>query len=59
VDVVVLDTSEKPDLKYNIIKDGQLIHEIEPFRVMLEPKILHEYFDFNMMLERNGLTRNS
>ncbi len=57
IDVVVLDTLEHSELKFNIIKDGILLLEVEPHKVVLEPKIMNEYFDFRMSLERNGLTR--
>ena len=57
VDVVVLNTTESPELKYEIITKGKLIFEREPFRVMIEPKILNEYFDFHLQLERYGLTK--
>lgn len=57
IDVVVLNSADKPELKYAIIHEGQLIYEQEPFRVLVEPKILNEYFDFIMMLRRYHLTR--
>ncbi len=57
VDVVVLNMSESPELKYNIINEGKLIFEREPFRILIEPKILNEYFDFRIMLLKYGLTR--
>lgn len=58
VDIVMLNTTEGSELKFNIIKDGELIYCIEPFKVLIEPKILNEYFDFHEMLLRNGLTKN-
>lgn len=57
VDIVILNLIEKPELKYNIIAYGQLIFEKEPFKVIIEPKILNEYFDFHIMLKRYGLTK--
>ena len=57
VDVVILNLTEGPELKYNIIKYGQVIFEKEPFKVLLEPRILNEYFDFHSMLLRNKLTK--
>lgn len=57
VDVVMMDIAQSPELKYNIIKDGKLIYEIEPHRIVVEPKILNEYFDFHALLLRHGLTR--
>jgi predicted nucleotidyltransferase len=59
VDVVVLNTNEAPELKYDIIKDGLRIYTIEPFHVIVEPEILNEYFDFHAGLVRNGLTRSN
>jgi predicted nucleotidyltransferase len=57
VDLVVLNTTENPELKFNIIKEGKLIFEREPFKLLIEPKILNEYFDFHTMLLKHGLTR--
>jgi len=57
VDLVVLNTTESPDLKYEIIKDGQIIFEKEPYKVLVEPKILTEYFDFNYSLFKYNLTK--
>jgi uncharacterized protein len=56
VDVVIINTAEKPDLKYGIIKEGKLIFEREPYRVLIEPRILREYFDFHQMMVRHSLT---
>jgi predicted nucleotidyltransferase len=56
IDVVMLDSAEAPELKYNILQEGKLIFEREPFRVLVEPRILNEYFDFHLMLRRHGLT---
>jgi predicted nucleotidyltransferase len=57
VDVVFLNLIDGPEMKYNIIKNGKLILEREPFKVLIEPKILNEYFDFHSMLLRNNLTK--
>lgn len=57
VDVVVLNLAQSPDLKYDVIKNGKLIFEKEPFKLMIEPRILNEYFDFNLMLLKHGLTK--
>lgn len=57
VDVVILNITESPELKFNIIKEGELIYEQEPFRVLIEPKIMMEYFDFKSMLLRYNLTK--
>jgi predicted nucleotidyltransferase len=57
VDIVVLNTVEAPELKYNIIKEGKLIFERESFKLVVEPRILNEYFDFHMTLLRYNLTK--
>lgn len=57
VDVIMLDLVDATELKYNIIHEGQLIFEREPFRVLFEPRVLNEYFDFHLMLKRHALTR--
>lgn len=57
VDIVILNIVESPEIKYNIIKDGKLIFEKEPFKVIVEPKILNEYFDFHSLLLRYNLTK--
>lgn len=58
IDVVVLNDTKSPELKFSIIKDGKIIYEKEPYKVLLEPKILNEYFDFMDGLKRYGLTKN-
>ena len=57
VEVVILNQVESPEFKYNVITTGNLIYEREPFRVLVEPRILHEYFDFRDLLRRHGLTK--
>ncbi len=57
IDIVVLNMTESPELKYNIIKDGRVIYEEEPYKVLFEPRVLNEYFDFRAMLLRHGLTK--
>lgn len=57
VDVVMMDIVQSPELKYSIIKEGKLIYEKEPYRVLIEPKILNEYFDFHALLLKHGLTK--
>lgn len=58
IDLVILNLTESPELKYNIIKEGKLIFEKKPFKVLIEPKILNEYFDFNYTLSMFGLTKS-
>ncbi len=57
IDIVILNLTESPELKYNIIKDGELLFSEEPFKVLIEPKILNEYFDFHDILVRHNLTK--
>ena len=57
VDILMLNLIEGPELKYNIINEGKLIYEKEPYKVLIEPRILNEYFDFRMSLLRYNLTK--
>ena len=57
VDVVVLNDTQSPELKYSIIKEGKLIYEEEPYKVFVEPRIFNEYFDFVSGLRKYGLTK--
>lgn len=59
VDVVVLNTNEAPELKYDIVVQGKRIYTVEPFHIIVEPRIWNEYFDFHDGLVRNGLTRST
>ncbi|MBI3592560.1 MAG: nucleotidyltransferase domain-containing protein [Nitrospirae bacterium] len=56
IDIVILNLTEAPELKYLIIKEGKLIFERKPFKVIVEPHILNEYFDFQRGLLRYNLT---
>jgi len=44
-------------MKYSIIKSGSIIYEVEPYRMLIEPRILNEYFDFRFLLRKHGLTK--
>ena len=57
IDVVVINDTFQPELKFNIIQEGKLILEREPYKVLIEPKILTEYIDFHDSLLRYDLTR--
>lgn len=57
VDLLVLNNSDKPELNYEVITEGKLLKDIEPTRLIVEPKILNEYFDFRAILLRYGLTK--
>lgn len=56
VDVVILNMTESPELKYNIVKEGELIYENGPFKLIAEPRVLNDYFDFRALLLRHNLT---
>jgi len=53
IDVVTLNDVDNPVLKFEIVKEGTLLYQVEPYKVILEPKILEEYFDFQMTFRRN------
>ncbi len=57
IDIVILNLIQSPELKYKIIKDGELLFKEEPYKVLVEPKILNEYFDFHDLLVRYNLTK--
>ncbi|MDP3697187.1 MAG: nucleotidyltransferase domain-containing protein [Candidatus Taylorbacteria bacterium] len=57
VDVVIFNDTESPELKYGIIHEGRVIYEKEPYRVLVEPRILNDYFDFIYGLRKYGLTK--
>ncbi len=52
VEVVVLNDIDNPTLKLEVIKEGTLIYEVEPYKVILEPQILNEYTDFILTFRR-------
>lgn len=55
-DVVLLNTTNQPELAYAIITEGRLFYEQEPYRLIVEPRILNEYFDFYAILKQYELT---
>ena len=57
IDVVVLNDTQSPELKYSIVTEGRLIYEEEPYKVFLEPRIFNEYFDFMYGLKKYNLTK--
>ena len=57
IDTVIINHIDIPELRYSIIKEGKLIYEIEPYKVIIEPKIMNEYFDFRFLLRKYSLTR--
>lgn len=56
VDLLVLNTSEKPELNYEVITKGNILKEVEPTRLFVETNILNNYFDFRDSLRQFKLT---
>lgn len=59
IDVKSINDIKSLTLKYHILKEGIVMFEREPFRVVIEPRILNEYFDHRFLLEKYGLTHSS
>lgn len=57
IDIHSLRDLQAPELKYQIITQGKVIFEREPYRLIFEPRILNEYFDFMYLLRKYHLTR--
>jgi len=57
IDTVVINHIDAPEMKYSIIKNGMIVYEVEPYRMLIEPRILNEYFDFRFLLRKHGLTK--
>lgn len=57
VDVLILNDTKSPELKYDIVKEGRVLYEKEPYKIVLEPRILNEYFDFMYGIRKYGLTK--
>jgi len=53
VNIIVLNEIDNPILNFEIIKQGTLIYEVEPYRVLIPPQILNEYEDFILTFRRN------
>jgi len=57
VDVVIINDAAQPEFKFNIIQSGKLIMQKEPFKILVEPRIMTEYIDFHSSLLRYQLTK--
>jgi len=57
IDVVILNTTERPELKYNIIQQGKLLYEEDNYGARVEPDILNRYFDFRTRLKQFDLIK--
>lgn len=52
IDVVVINDLDNVNLKYAIISDGKIICEEEPYKMVVESRILNEYFDFKIFIDK-------
>lgn len=52
VDVAVINDTDNVYLKHAIISEGKLLFEKEPYKVIVEPKIMNEYFDFRILIDK-------
>ena len=43
IDVVILNLTDNPDIKYLIVKEGILIYEKAPFKVIVAPRLFNEF----------------
>lgn len=57
IDIHSLNDLYAPELKYQIIAEGKVLFEREPYRLIIEPRILNEYFDFMYLLKKYNLTK--
>jgi len=46
IEIVSLNRPFSSLLKFNILKEGLLIYQKPPYKVLIEPAIYNEYFDF-------------
>jgi len=56
IDISSFNDIEGVELKYQIISQGHVLFEKEPYRLLIEPNILNEYFDFKYLLRKYKLT---
>lgn len=52
VDLVILDNLDAPELGYHIISGGKLLVEREPYKMIVEPRMMNAYFDFKAVRNR-------
>lgn len=55
IDIVVLNKKLSPVLKYMVIKEGRLLYQKEPYKLIAEPAIYSEYFDFQVFKRVHNL----
>lgn len=52
VDLVILDNIDAPELGYQIVSGGNLLVDREPYKVIVEPRLMSAYFDFKAVRNR-------
>lgn len=57
VDLCILNDLQSPGIRYYIVKDGKVIFEREPYKLLIEPKIFNDFFDFRQTLIKYNLTK--
>lgn len=55
LDLVILNHALSPLLKYNVLRDGILIYQKIPYKILIEPIIYSEYFDYKNFSITNNL----
>lgn len=55
IEIVSLNRSSSSLLKFNILKEGLLIYQKPPYKILIEPAIYNEYFDFKIFSQSNNL----
>ena len=56
IDISVLNLIQSPEFKYNVITEGELIYQKEPYKIDFETEVLNRYFDFLNYLRKHNLT---
>jgi hypothetical protein len=52
IDIILLNQPSSPLLKYNILKEGILIFQRPPFKLVVDPEIYSQYFDFKVFMQK-------
>ena len=55
IDIVSLNRSPSSLLKFNVLKEGRLIYQKPPYKILVEPTIYNEYFDFQTFTQSHNL----
>lgn len=55
IEIVSLNRSFSSLLKFSILKEGLLIYQKPPYKILIEPAIYNEYFDFKTFSQTYNL----